>query len=917
MKKLTGLFVIFSLILLICICIPEFSNAQKLKPKVLDANKPGISKSVVKKPGPSNAQKSKPKAVDINKPGTSKSTVKKPRLSSSIKAKLPALEVSRLALDPGCKITGFLQNKGSKIDAGHPDFSKIEIKVWYTFNGKTEEVLLRTNSGASADQPRLLANSHDMVNFVNGRPAKFTSKLKVPSTGKGFAAVFAAIDPANKIRETSKGEQRKRIQKRLRSRCAPRLSPAVTVKMPTKKEKINTVFTSRLVKPPAGVSTPQTTGRTYQDFGIKVTHPGSDIVRNIVTIKYQFYRSSSPPDKIKITLKGFCEKISNGRDGEFGIANIYDGPPLESHRVNLSTIDFDSVGIEAICQGEVKYFFEVGEVREVGETSAGRVWGYSRHFTYLPYAFARPGSKSVKASKIKIDPNTKKKVNIPVPTTFNADNMVTKGGEASMSFSKPLSEEIFYQGALIPIEFRYSSPVHGVIFLKYLISGFDKQTGALVNHYDPIRIQNARGFSSWGGYFEINSNIIREENFSELFFVIMVSAHRSELDIVARGLCGIFHIRSGVIPGDDGGGTNPEAVSNGLQITLPGIERGFCTYADEIDFHYVCEVDDLPARSEVYFWIESVTRRGSDSIGGTRAISLSALEGDVTINLRGAGENPSPGLYKIYGIVKDFGGVPLSTISTSAIFELKDCPVITGGGGGEAYFDPAPISNGLQITSPAEGDVGFLHSRIDIRYTIDRPDIPDHSPLKFSLVRVEDINTTITHTLALMNVDIPVFIIAEADKIGRYRIKGEIFDGSNVIASGYSGAFLLGIPSYRPGDNGIEVTSPTSTDRIKVTEDTMINVNYNINNCTEALTNAVIVLTRLSGSESEFELYRGPLNASGSMSFPLPSGWLGDDDSEATFIIGVSAGQYDSTGEFQNIGGAECMTYSESFRISL
>ena len=101
MKKLTGLFVIFSLILFVYICIPKFSNAQKLKPKAVDINKPGISKSVVKKPG----------------------------LSSSIKSKLPALEVSRLALDSGCKITGFLQNKGSKMGISHPDFSKLQILV--------------------------------------------------------------------------------------------------------------------------------------------------------------------------------------------------------------------------------------------------------------------------------------------------------------------------------------------------------------------------------------------------------------------------------------------------------------------------------------------------------------------------------------------------------------------------------------------------------------------------------------------------------------------------------------------------------------------------------------------------------------------------------------------------------------------
>ncbi|MCP3898757.1 MAG: hypothetical protein GY707_03375, partial [Desulfobacteraceae bacterium] len=119
MKKLTGLFVIFGLIFFICIGLTQHSNAQKI-----------------------NASKMKPGVKDIKKPGVSKSVVKKPGLSSSVKSQLPALEVSRLTLDSGCNITGFLQNKGSKMGISHPDFSKLQVMVGYTFDGKTIKALL-------------------------------------------------------------------------------------------------------------------------------------------------------------------------------------------------------------------------------------------------------------------------------------------------------------------------------------------------------------------------------------------------------------------------------------------------------------------------------------------------------------------------------------------------------------------------------------------------------------------------------------------------------------------------------------------------------------------------------------------------------------------------------------------------------
>ncbi|MCP3899786.1 MAG: hypothetical protein GY707_08765, partial [Desulfobacteraceae bacterium] len=119
MKNLTGQLVVFSLLLLFCICIPQLSSAQKI-----------------------NAPKLKPGVKDIKKPGISKSVVKKPGLSNSVKAQLPALEVSRLTLDSGCNITGFLQNKGSKMGISHPDFSKLQVMVGYTFDGKTIKALL-------------------------------------------------------------------------------------------------------------------------------------------------------------------------------------------------------------------------------------------------------------------------------------------------------------------------------------------------------------------------------------------------------------------------------------------------------------------------------------------------------------------------------------------------------------------------------------------------------------------------------------------------------------------------------------------------------------------------------------------------------------------------------------------------------
>jgi hypothetical protein len=650
MKKLTGLFAIFSLLLFVYICIPGFSNAQKLKSKAVDINKPGISRSVVKKQG----------------------------LSSSIKSKLPALEVSRLALDSGCKITGFLQNKGSKMDAGHSDFNKIEIKVGYTFDGKTKEVLLKTSSGASADQPRLLISFPDMVNFTNGRPAKFTSKLQVPATGKGFATVFAEADPNNRIRETREGEQRKRIQKRLRSQCAPRLSPAVTVKVPTKKEKVNNVFTSRQVTPPTGVSTPQRTDHTYKDFGIKVTHPNSAIVRNNVTIRYQFSRSSSPPDKVSITLKGFCKKISNGRDGEFGIAHIYDGPPLESHRVNLSTIDFSSVGIEDICQGEVKYFFEVGEVREVGETSAGRAWGYSRGFTYLPYAIARPGSKSVKASEIKIDPDAKKKVNIPVPSKIHSDNMVTK--ERSPWVLSPTEGQHIARGESIPIEWVCPAPIitNGVAY-KLLVFGPAEN---LIKEQGLENSCDGDCFSSEGGRIQIPRWKIPRWVLFYSSYIIQVEVINSG-ERVLIGQSGRFTM--------DGRWTSEEEDretrgprSDGIRITEP--ERGESLYIDRyttINIQYELSIPDVPEDARIFFAL--IKTDVPDRIL-VEPIEMAPFDGriDMTLDII-----PQQGQYRIHVRVLDNEGYQLAS-GYSGVFGI----VLRGYSG---------IEGGLEITQPSRG----------------------------------------------------------------------------------------------------------------------------------------------------------------------------------------------------------------------
>ncbi len=770
MKKLTGLLVVFSLLLFVCICIPEFSNAQKLKPKALDANKPGVSKSVVKKPGPSNAQKSKPKAVDVNKPGTSKSTVKKPRLSSSIKAKLPALEVSRLALDPGCKITGFLQNKGSKIDAGHPDFSKIEIKVWYTFDGKTEEVLLRTNSGASADQPRLLANSHDMVNFVNGRPAKFTSKLKVPSTGKGSAAVFAEIDPSNKIRETSKGEQRKRIQKRLRSRCAPRLSPAVKVKM-----------------------------------------------------------------------------------------------------------------------------------------------------------------RSKKVQKLIIDPNTKKKVNIPVPSKIHSDNMVTKSGGTPISFSKPRNGEVFSPGAQIPVEFRYIDPVSEVIFLTYAIYCYKKQTGERVAIYYPIEnIRVTEGLNPDGGSFEISSNIIREENLSDFFYMVKVWAWRSPIDLVASDLSTPFNFR--LI--EMGPAVNPVVmalienpyydaapVSNGLQITVPGAERGFCTYADEIDFHYVCDIDDIPEESHAKFYVKPVNSEVSVRTSFVRPVP--PLEGDMGIRIHrsGAAEDLRPGFYKIHGVVKDYSTGTILGTGSSTAFELKDwCPEIRIS---DEYS--TPIFDGLQIIEPAGSEIFYPGSVLNIRYRVDTL-VPDGATIQFNVKRDSP-----PHNIAVIrNVNIRSDGIAELPLLpigniswGNYRLFGYIKDISgNTLATGTSGVFRIEYHADTPSE-GIEITSPTVADWYRSAD--QIVVRYNFRSCEEVMTEGIVIYLKhhYSAEHTDFfrryTLFRGtlfqgiPLTASGTMSFDIPPASISDEPlgEEGPYRIEIYTDParvpYPSEG---------CMALSESFRIS-
>ncbi len=297
MKKLTGLFAIFGLILFVCVGMTQLSNAQKFKPGVKDIKKPGISKSVIKKPG----------------------------LSSSIKSQLPALEVSRLTLDSGCKITGFLQNKGSKMDARHPDFSKLQIKVGYTFDGKTKEVLLETRSGGSASQPRLLKGATDLRNFTQGKPAKFTSKLKVPATGKGFAIVYAEVDPNNRIRETRAGEQKKRIQARLRSRCAPRGPDSKKVNPPKRiKESVNSP-TSRIVKPPSGVKP----GRSSKKLGKSSIKIDPDIKKKANVSPNSKFNSENMVTKSLTIAEDFVSGGSGKGRGSFSILT-----PLPGSRVN-------------------------------------------------------------------------------------------------------------------------------------------------------------------------------------------------------------------------------------------------------------------------------------------------------------------------------------------------------------------------------------------------------------------------------------------------------------------------------------------------------------------------------------------------------------------------------------------------------
>jgi hypothetical protein len=177
-----------------------------------------------------SAKTAKPLKADIKSSTLKSEKIQNSKTISSIKAKLPELVITKLALDSRCNITGSIQNKGGKILQGSKDFRNLSIKLVYTFNGKKEQVTLRTQKGSKASQPSLLSGTNDMRNFINGKPAKFHSNLKVPATNKGFAIVKAEIDPDNKIKETSSGERKKSLQARLKSRCPERGKNAIKAK---------------------------------------------------------------------------------------------------------------------------------------------------------------------------------------------------------------------------------------------------------------------------------------------------------------------------------------------------------------------------------------------------------------------------------------------------------------------------------------------------------------------------------------------------------------------------------------------------------------------------------------------------------------------------------------------------------------
>ncbi|MCP3899787.1 MAG: hypothetical protein GY707_08770 [Desulfobacteraceae bacterium] len=647
----------------------------------------------------------------------------------------------------------------------HPDFSKLQVMVGYTFDGKTIKALLETNPGSGAAQPRLLMSFPDKVNFTNGKPAKFVSKLQVPFTGSGFATVFAEADPNNRIRETQSGEKRKRIQTRLRARCAS-LSPAA--------------------------------------------------------------------------------KHVNVKSGKSSI--------------------------------------------KLGKTN------------------------------ITIDPNIKKTIKIKANSKFNSENTVTKS-RAYINFSRPSNGQVFDQGASIPVEFSYAAPhnVSGVIFLTYVIYSYNRETGVRVNTYYPPEIRVTEGLNPDGGFFEIDSNMIREENFSDYFYKILLSAHDSALGISASGLSNPFNFYGRMIPADSGGGTNPYAVSNGLSITVPRIEGDFCIYSDEIDFHYVCDIDDLPAGSNAQFYLRSAN---SDvNLRTTADLSVPPLEGDGDIVIHSSStENLRPFVYKIHGIVRDPGGNLLGT-GSSAVFQLKDwCPEIRSA---DEYS--TPVSDGLQIIEPAGSEIFYPGSVINIRYRVDAL-LPDGATIQFNVERDSPPN----NIALIRNVNIrpdgtaEVALLPERNiRWGNYRLVGYVKDISgSTIASGTSGVFRIEYHADTPSE-GIEITSPTVDSWYRSTD--KIVVSYNFRSCEEVITEGVLINLKHyhSTDHADFfrrhtlfrgNLYQGmPLPAAGTMSFDIPSAAISDESfgEEGCYRIEIYTNP-----ERVPYHSEECMALSESFRIS-
>ena len=348
---------------------------------------------------------------------------------------------------------------------------------------------------------------------------------------------------------------------------------------------------------------------------------------------------------------------------------------------------------------------------------------------------------------------------------------------------------------------------------------------------------------------------------------------------------------------------------------MPGAERGFCTYADEIDFHYLCEVDDLPERSKVRFYIQQGTGDGSGPfVGyGDPTLSVTSVLTDGKVYLDPEREEIRPGVYKIYGIITDHGGVPLGR-GSSAAFELKDCQ-ITGGGGGGVGIDPAPVSGVLQITAPAEGGVYYTGDSLNIQYSSSVESISDNIMIDFILREALHPYTEISRVVTIRPNG--TINLSTTDVIpGRYYIDSIISERGVIGSSrgaGSSGVFRL----ERRGNTstgGIEITSPTAADwyRNSTGPAEPIIVSYNLAGCEGALTHGIVIsLFRFFEGAHRYELYRDiPEQISNTMSFSIPSGSLGPDPTgnSTVWLIEIK-GDTGTTGD-------GCWSSSETFKIS-